>query len=478
MSLRKQAISGAFWTGIQQFGSQGITFVVSVVLARILEPEEFGLIVMIMVFINVSKVVIDAGLSQSLIRTTNPDNDDYSTVFYFNLLGSIVMYLILFYCAPLIANFYNEVQLVKILRWYSLVIIIVAFSNIQMTKLTKEMNFKAQTKIALPSLVVGAIVGIYMAMNGYGVWSLVWSRMSKEIFNTVLLWYFSNWKPALKFKVSKFKQHFKFGVNLTFSTLINAVFSNLYVLIIGKLFPAAQLGFYNRANSLKQLPVQNIGNILNKITFPLFSKIKDDNKRLKKAYSFILRAVIFILAPTLIFMGVLATPLFRFLLTEKWLPAVPYFQILLVAGILFPLHSYNLNVLKVKGRSDLFLRLEIIKKIVLVVIIAISYRWGIYGLLYGYVLYSISAFFINTFYSGKFINFSTWEQIKSITPIFILALLSGLLVYFTDEFLKQYNSDLLRLTVGSTIGVLCYYLLARIVNLSALNELTDIIRKR
>lgn len=477
MSLKKQALSGVFWTGLQQFGSQGIAFVVSVILARILLPEQFGLIAMIGVVVALGQALLDAGLSQSLIRTENPDQDDFSTVFYFNLVGSVVLYLIVYSCAPLIASFYEESQLISLTRWYSLIFITNSIGAIQYTRLTKIMDFKTQLLVSIPSLILGGLIGVIMALKGYGVWSLVASGLVQSLAKSIQLWIRVKWLPSLRFDKVKFKYHFNYGYKLTLSSILDTIFNNAYIIVIGKYFSPAIVGFYNRADTLKQLPVKNIAAVLNKVTFPLFSKIQNDNVRLKTVYKKIMQMVIFVLSPTLVFMAVLAEPLFRFLLTEKWLPAVPYFQILCFNGILYPIHAYNLNILKVKGRTDLFLKLEIIKKILIVLVIGISIQWGIYGLLYGSVAVSIIAFFINTHYSGKFIDFSALDQFISISPYLLIASVAGVCVYYIDFFLNDYH-DLLRLSISSIFGILIYLFINFLLKMIAMKDLFQIIRKK
>ncbi len=479
MSLRKQAISGLVWTFAQQFGSQLIGFVVSMILARILLPEEFGLIGMIAVFLAVGKSLIDAGLTQSLIRSRNSDQEDYSTVFFFNLAASILIYVTIYFSAPLIANFYDQQILINIIRLFCITFIISAFSSVQSARLTKKMDFKTQTLIGLPSTIVGGIVGVTMAYMGYGVWSLVWSSLVSAFLGTTQLWIYSKWKPSLVFNIDKFKDHFNFGYKLTLSGLLDTIFSNIYLIIIGKFFSPAQVGFYTRAETMKQLPVTNISSALNKVTFPLFASIQHDDFRLKRVYKQLMQMVVFIIAPVLIFLGVLAEPTFRFLFTEKWLPAVPYFQILCITGILYPIHAYNLNILKVKGRSDLFLKLEVIKKIIIVITIVFALQFGILALLYGQLFISIVAFFINTHYTGKFINYSAWEQSKDIMPIILLSVISGGVVFILDYYLKFYGQlDVIRLLGGSIVGLLVYFPLAQLFRFNSLNDIKKLIIKR
>lgn len=442
-------------------------------------PEEFGLIGMIAVFMAIGQSLIDSGLTQSLIRTEDPTQEDFSTVFFFNLGGSILMYGLLYVLSPFVAAFYNQDILTGVIRIFSLSFIINAFSSVQLTRLTKKMDFKTQLMVSLPSLIGSGIVGILLAYQGHGVWSLVWMQVCQSFLNTVQLWYRTKWRPSFIFNIEKFKYHFKFGYKLTLSGLLDTVFKNIYQIIIGKFFLASHVGFYTRANSLKQLPVSNLSNALNKVTYPLFASIQNDDVRLKKVYKEIMQMVVFVIAPVLILMGVMAEPLFRFLFTEKWLPAVPYFQILCLVGILYPVHSYNLNVLKVKGRSDLFLKLELIKKILLVGIIAVSIRYGIMGLIWGQLAGSVLAFFINTYYTGKFIHYTSLQQAWDLFPILLLALFSGVGVWLLDQYLGIHEwADVLRLTVLGAFGAVLYVLPAYLFKMNSLQTIQKILIKK
>ncbi len=420
---------------------------------------------------------MNSGLTQSLIRTLDPDQEDYSTVFFFNLVGSIFIYCILFFTASLIATFFSQPILTKIIRVYCLTFIISAFSEVQLTRLTKEMNFKLQMTIAIPSLIGSGLLGVFLAYEGYGVWSLVWMGVFQSFLSTVQLWFRTGWAPSFIFNMAKFRYHLKFGYKLTLSGLLDTIFTNIYQIVIGRFFLLAQVGFYTRADSLKQLPVSNMSVALNKISYPLFASIQNDNVRLKKGYKQIMQMVIFVVAPVLIIMGVLAVPLFRFLFTEKWLPAVPYFQILCLTGILYPLHSYNLNILNVKGRSDLFLKLEVVKKILVATVIVVSIKFGILGLIWGQVITSVLAFFINTHYSGKFLNYNAWQQIKDILPLIMLAFGAGFFVWWLNYGLNNY-SDFIRLIIGGFVGLVIYIGLSMIFKVESLGEVKKIILKK
>ncbi len=480
MSLTKKTISGFFWTFSQQVSVQFINFIETIFLARLLLPSEFGLIGMLAIFIAIGNTLINGGLTSSLIRTENADEKDYSTVFFINLMGSIVIYFILFFTAPFIASFYKQPVLTDLVRVYTLTFIIRAFSSVQMTKLTKELNFKLQMTIQIPSEILGSALGIILAWSGFGVWSLVWMNVFQATMYSIQLWIRSGWRPQFLFNKKLFKHHFGFGYKLTLSALINTIYQNLYTLIIGRFFSAAQVGYYTYSMTLRQLPIQNVSNALNKVTYPIFSSIQNDDARLKRAYKMLMQQVIFWIAPVLILLSIIAEPLFRFLLTEKWLPAVPYFQILCWAGILYPLQSYNLNILKVKGRSDLFLRLEIIKKAYSVIGVFCVIQFGIFALLYFLLASTLVSFVINTWYSGKLINYPIREQLKDIIPTILLAVLTGLLIWVIDYYLKQYFNppDVIQLIIIGSLYFFIYLSVSYYMNITSFKDFRQLIMKR
>ena len=477
MSLKAQAKSGMIWTFAQQFGSQIIGFAISIVLARLLTPEDFGTIALFGVVMGIASALISGGMGSSLIRDKNTNEKDYSTVFIFNIVLSIIMYGIVYITAPYIADFYKVPTLSTIIRVYALVLIINAFNIIQSTRLSKDMAFKTMFQIKLPSLIIGGVTGIAFAYTGFGVWSLVYSALIQNIISTIQYWLYSDWRPKLIFDRDKFRHHFSFGYKMTLSGLLDIVFNNIYPILIGKLFSAAQLGYYNRADTLKQLPVSNLSTALNKVTFPLFAKISHDDQKLKEVYQKLMRVVIFIIAPTLALMVVLAEPIIRFLLTDKWIPAVPYLQILAISGVLYPIHAYNLNILQVKGRSDLFLRLEVIKKILQILIIASSIYFGIYGLLWGQVIFSFSALFINTHYTGKFIKYNAWEQMIDLLPSIGLATCSGAIVYLFCTTISNNWPDIFNLTAASSVFILIYIGGALVLKFKEVEHIKQLIKK-
>lgn len=477
MSLEERASAGLVWTFIQQFGQQLVNFVVSIVLARLLLPAEFGLIGMISVFIGVGNALVNGGLTQSLIRSPDLDQEDYSTVFFYNLGTSVIIYVLIYIASPFIAKFYDQLILIDIIRLYCLSFIIGALTAVQRARLTKKMNFKIQTIIGLPSLIIGGISGIVMAYMGFGVWSLVWSQLITGIVSGIQFWKYSQWHPSWVFNYDKFKDHFNFGYKITLSNLIGKVASNSYLIIIGRFFAASQVGFYTRAETMKNLPVNNLTVALNKVTYPLFSGIQNDDARLKRVNQKLMKMVVYVIAPVLVFSGILAEPIFRFLLTEKWLPAVPYFQILCIAGILQPVHNYNINILMVKGRSDLMLKLAVIKNVLLAVGVIVGLQFGIYGLLYAQVILSFLSFLINTHYTKKFIDYSALQQIRDLAPILILVVVAGFSIYFIDYFLIT-QLDIIRILIGLGAGVILYTVLSYLFKFSSFADLKALLLKK
>lgn len=480
MDLKEKTLSGIIWSVGQQFGSKVIGFLITIVLARLLAPSEFGLIAMLSVLVALGNNLSDSGLSSSLIRSAEISAREYSTVFFFNLIGSCVIYLILFFAAPSIASFYDQDILTSIIRVYGLALIINAFFCIQNACLVRNMDFKTQTNIQLPASIGGGILGIVLAKMGYGVWSLVWMNLMTSFLSTILHWIYSDWRPIFVFDYPSFKRHFHFGYKMTLSGLLNTVYQNIYTLIIGKFYSTTQLGFYARADSLSQLPIGIISSTINTVTYPMFSKIADDDNKLKAVNKRLIQQLIFWNAPILILLCVIAEPLFRLVLTEKWLPAVPYFQILCLSGIIYPLHSYNLNILKVKGRSDSVLRVELIKKSLSVLGILGVISFGIYGLLYFQLFFNFFGYYINTIYSGKLINYHLKEQVFDFLPTILFSIVVGAFSYALDVFLINHFNLIapFEILIISTFYFTFYLSVSYIVKMNAITDFKKLIFKR
>lgn len=433
MGFVREAKRGVIWTFLQQFSVQAINFVVQIILARLLMPSDFGLIAMIAIFVAIGQSLSDSGMSTSLIRSSKNTDNDYSTVFVTNIVISIIIYLLVYVSAPFVAQFYDQHILIDLLRLYGIVFVISAFSAVQLAKFSKELKFKIQFSYQLPSTIIGALSGVYLAYRGYGVWSIVWLNIIQNLVFVLMLWCFHSWKPAFLFDKSIFFHHFNFGYKLTLSSLLNTVYLNLYKIIIGKHFSATSVGYFTQADSLRLFPINQLSAVLNKVTFPLFASISEDHK-LRRAYVSAMRLVLSLSAAIMLILILIAEPLFVILFGEKWLPSVPYFQILCIASIFLPIGTYNLNILKVKGRSDLFLKVEVIKKVIGVISLFLSIPFGIEMMVWTLCLTNILFAFLNGYFSGKFIDYSVLKQLVNSLHVVLLAAFPAVLCYFVDDF--------------------------------------------
>lgn len=430
MSLKQKTVSGLLWSFVDTMAGQGITFVVGIILARLLTPREFGLIGMITVFIAVSESFINSGFSSALIRKKDCTDTDFSTVFFFNLAAGILFFLLLFFSAPAISGFFNEPELTAILQVLGIVLIIDSLTLIQRTILTKRIDFKLQARISVIASIGSGVVAITMAFYGFGVWALVAQRFVKQGLNSLFLWMWNRWRPLLVFSKESFKELFGFGSKLLVGGLIDTIYRNVYYLIIGKFFSAQELGFYTKADDFQRLPSQNINAIISRVSYPILSIIQSDIPRLKNNYRKLIRTIMFITFILMMGMAAVAEPLIHTLIGAKWEPAIIYLQMLCFVGMMYPLHALNLNMLLVLGRSDLLLKLEVIKKIIAIPTIVIGVFFGIKMMIVGMIVNTLIAYYLNSYWSGVKIGYSFKHQVKDILPSFFLALSMGVIVYF------------------------------------------------
>jgi O-antigen/teichoic acid export membrane protein len=454
-NYKQKTVSGLTWSFIDNFSNLGIQFIVGIILARILSPKEFGLLGLITVFIAVSSAFIDSGFSNSLIRKKDCTQQDYSTVFYFNIAASIIFYLLLFVLAVPISSFFKEPQLVNIIRVVGVSLIISSFSLIQRTILTKRVDFKLQTKISIISSILSGVIGIYMAFSGFGVWSLVWKSVLAALFTTILLWLWNHWYPLFLFNFKIFKEHFKFGYKLLLSGLIDTIYKNVYYLIIGKFFSSAELGFYTRAEQFSSLPSSNITGVISRVSYPVLSQLQEKPEKLKDGYKKLIKNTMFITFILMMGMAAVAKPLILTLIGAKWASSIIYLQLLCFSAMLYPLQALNLNMLNVKGRSDLFLKLEIIKKLLAIPVIFVAIFLGIKAMLIGFIILSFASYFLNAYWSGRLIDYSIKEQVMDIVPSFLLALFMGFIVFGLGYFvpLKPLYLLLLQFSLGAFITI-------------------------
>jgi O-antigen/teichoic acid export membrane protein len=414
MSIQNKAISSIGWTFLEQFGSKAIGFIVQIILARLIAPEEFGLLGMILIFNAIGNSLSDSGMSQSLIRSDKPGEEDFSTVFTINLGISIFFYFVFWVTAPYISEFYEQPRLTDLIRVYCLVIVINSLFTIQKTRLTYELNFKYQMKAQLPALLIAGSTGILLAFLHFGVWALVYMEILTGLALTIIYFLQTRWVPKLTLYRDKLSEHFYFGYKLTLAGVLSRIVSNIFPMIIGKYFSATMVGYYTRAYTMKEFPVAIISGTLDKVFYPLFSKIKHDKIKLKKAYQRAQILVLLVLSTIMLFLILTAHPLFGVLLGEKWLPAVPYFQLLCITGIFYPINKYNSNILKIKGRTDLYLKMAVITQVTLILGIILTVRYGIIPLILSQVINSFIGALINIHFANKFIDYSFIEQFKDV----------------------------------------------------------------
>lgn len=418
-SLKSKAASGAMWTVGEKLARQLAQFAIGVVLARILSPEDYGIVGMLAIFIAIASTFTDSGLSSALIQKKDCTDEDYSTIFYFNIAVALGFYALLYAFAPLIADFYAMPILTDVTRVTSLSLVISALTAVQNTRLTKQLRFRTLSVISVVSVFVTGAVGLGLAFHGFGVWALVFQALAGQIFSSCCVWYCSKWVPKLRFSKQSFRQLWRFGSKVLCSSLINTVYSNLYTLVIGKFFSPAQVGHYNRANGYASIPVSTVTEMTLKVNYPVLAQIQDDDERLLRAYGKLSRVPIYVLCPILVLLAVSAEPLIEFMIGSKWLPCAPLLQVLCIGGVFTPLTHINLNLLYVKGRTDLVLRLELIKKPIAFLILFCTIPFGLIYMVIGKAFYEFVAFSFNCHYTKKILGLGEWKQLRSLLPVFV-----------------------------------------------------------
>ncbi len=447
--------NGFLWSFIDSFSGQGIQFLVGIVLARFLSPTDFGLIGMLTIFIAISQSFVDSGFASALIRKKNCSTADYSTVFYFNLLVSIFSFGILYLAAPKIAEFFDEPELRDLLRVLGAGLILNAGGLIQRTIFTKQVDFKVQTQVSLIASLVSGFVSIVLAYAGFGVWSLVVLTLTRYGVHTLAIWIKSSWRPKLLFSLKAFKELFGFGSKLLLSGLIDTCFRNLDYIIIGKYFSALDLGLYTKADEFRKLPSENLNSVIGRVSYPILVNMQDNPGALKAGYKKIIKISMFLSFLLMFGLAAVSKDLLLFLIGEAWLPAVPFLRLLCFVGMLYPLHSLNLNMLQVLGRSDLFLKLEIIKKAIAFPIIFLGIWKGVEVMIIGMLISSCIAYFINVYWSGSKINYGWKEQLIDIYPSLLFAIAVAIPTYGIS-FLQLFNSGeviILQILLASTLVI-------------------------
>lgn len=470
-SLKNKTVKGMGWSAVENVTRIGVTFVVSVILARLLSPEEYGLIGILTIFIAIFNAIVDSGFTNALIRKQDATDTDYSTVFYTNLVLSVILAAILFLCAKPIAVFFERPELVSLTRIMSSVVVINAFAIVQRARTTKAIDFKTQTKITFISSIGSGAIGIAMAYMGYGVWALVGQQISNQLFSTIFFWVYNKWVPKLIFSWISFKEMWAFGSKLLASGLIDTAWKEIYQVVIGKCYSPATLGLYTRAKQFADLCSSNLTSVVQRVSYPVLSSIQDDRTRLKSAYQRVIKTTMLPTFVLMLGMAACAESVIYVLIGEQWLQCVPMLQIICTYGMLYPLHALNLNMLQVQGRSDLFLRLEIIKKAIGVGPLLLGIFANIYWMLAGTFVTSIISYYLNAYYSGPFLNYSIKEQVRDILPSFGVALAMAVPVY-AMSFIPLNPFVLLPLQI--VVGALITITICEVTKLSEYLELKGI----
>ena len=469
-SLRNKTIKGTFWSAADAFLGQGITFVIGIVLARLLSPEEYGMIGICLIFTTILNGIVDSGFSNAIIRKKEATNDDYNTMFITNMVISVVLYALLYFSAPLISAFF-ALELTALVRAIGLVLIINALSLTQQTNLTKKIDFKTKTKASIVSAVLSGIIGIAMAYMGYGVWALVAQQLSKQAVYTVALWILNRWMPNFHFSVESFKYMWGFGWKLLVSGLLDRLWAQMYQVVVGKFYNAATLGQYTRGQEYANIFSANITSIVQRVTYPVLAEVQDEKERMVSAYRKVIKVTMFVTCVCMISLGAVAEPLIYCLIGEKWHQAATFLPLICISMSLYPLHAINLNMLQVQGRSDIFLYLEIVKKIIAIGPLCIGIFYDIYWMLIGSIVTGLICFFLNSYYTGKKLGYSSWKQLKDVAPSYGVAFVIALAVYFL-KYLPLTHWIVLPMQI--IVGIIVFFAVCEATKLNEYIEIKNI----
>ena len=476
-TIKHKAVNAVIWSGVDRLSGQLIRFVIGIILARLLMPAEFGLIGMLGIFMGVAQVFVNCGFGEGLIQKQNTTHRDECSVFYLNIAFGVFAGGLLYSAAPWIANFYHQPILTSLTRLMALDVVINSFGIVQTMLLTKEIDFKTQLKVGVISTVISGGFAVVMAMQGFGVLSLAAQVLIGDVLRVILLWMFHSWRPSAVFSLSSLRELLPYGSRMFASGLLNSIFTEIYSLVIGRVYAPAALGLFTRARQMQQLPVDNLCNIVGRVSFPVFASIQHDKALLKRGIRKAARGLVMINFPLMIGLAVVARPLVLVLLTKKWEACVPYIQLLCVSGALFPLSLIHLNALAAQGRSDLFLRLEVIKKIVLVISVAITFRYGVKALLIGEIVVSTISCGLNSYYSTLLIGYSWREQILDLLPYLGISALMGVSVWVAGG-LVPWGGYFGQLAAEVATGMIVYCLGCRFCRLSAFSEACEVVSSR
>ncbi|MBR0500101.1 MAG: lipopolysaccharide biosynthesis protein [Bacteroidales bacterium] len=473
--LKQKTVTGVSWSFVEQILTRGVNFIIGIILARLLSPTDYGLVGMLGIFIAISQLFIDGGLAGALVRTKNPSQEDFSTVYLINLIMSVVFYAILFAVAPAVASFYEQPLLKNLLRVTSLLLIIGAISSVQGVLLTIRVDFKSKTIISLITAIFSGALGIICAYRGMGAWALVAQSLASALAGTVATLAFVRWFPRLVFSKESFKRLFSYSSKMLVATLISIIYDNAYPLVIGKRFTAADVGQYSQAGKFPGVANGTIAGALSRVSFPVLSQIQDDDERLLRVYEKYIQLACFIIFPVLMGLCGCARPIVSFLLTDKWLDCVPLMQIICFGLLTNAITIINLNLLYVKGRSDLVLRLEIIKKSFAFGILFLTMFFDITVMCIGQAVYGIIALYFNTYYTKRILGYSFAQQVKTAAPYLLVSLIVLAEAYLVSSLI---DNNLVSLIVALTVCPPTYWLISKAANLYAYRETKELVTAR
>lgn len=474
-NLKSKIVSSLIWKFLERGGTQGIQFILQVFLARLLTPKDYGTVALITVFIAISTVFVQSGFNTALIQKKDIDEEDVSSVFYLSLGIAIVVYLILWILAPIIANFYRTLELVLILRVMGLVLFLNVFNSIQEAIILRKLELKKLFYSSLGASIISGILGIILAYKGYGVWTLVYQQLMKQFSICIILWITVKWRPKLLFSIKKVKKLFSFGGKLLCSSLIDTTYRELVNLIIGRVYSPAMLGYYNRGDQFPKVIVSNFNGTIQSVIFPVLASVQHNKMRVKEIMRKAIMMSSYIIFPAMVGLIIISESMVRLVLTERWILCVPYLRVFCLSYALWPIHTANLQAINAIGRSDIFLKLEIIKKIIGISIILITSRYSPYIMALGTVFSSIISSFINSYPNKKLLGYSYLEQIKDIIPSLFISVIMGGIIYLVK--LLKYN-DLLTILFQILLGGIIYVVLSYISKNESFIYLFNILKKK
>lgn len=473
-SLKQKALKGVFWSSIERLLTQAIQLVLGIIMARLLLPSDYGLIGMLAIFSAISASFVDSGLNSALIQKKDRTEEDYSTVFYFNLMVSAGCYLLLFVCAPLISGFYKTPALTPIIRVMFMTLIINSLCMVQQTKLTINMNFKAKTIISFLSVLMSGSLGVFLAYSGMGVWALVAQAIIGSVTTTLMLFIICRWKPLLVFSKQSFNRLFGFGSKLLGAGLVATTLSNLYTILIGRFFSPDQVGYYTRGMQMPALASSTISSVLQGVTYPVMTSVQDDRERMVSIYKRLIKTTGFFVIPCMTALAIISEPFVRFFLTEKWMPAVVLMQWICFARMFTPISALNMNILNAIGRSDLFLKIDLSKLPMAFIALAITLPFGIEVVVIGHFVTSFIAFFINAYYPGRKFGYGAFHQIKDLFPVMLCTVGMAIVMLGIS---CLFHSDLAKIVFCVIGGGGAYYIFAALIKINDIKEVNQMVLK-